>query len=208
MFDKHSMLCFFHDVWVRYCFTNEAPTNIDRDMHEHSCESHVPPHGWTHKSGGVNMTLYDILAEGAIALSVTLSGGALFASWKLIDSWLMSLSVDATHGWSKHGWSKQRCSWCYLRVFWGYYVRAMFTPTMCSRVRLMSLVSAKNTLLLREPLPRRPAVETVFRSLRWFICKCIYIYIYVYICIYTYVYTHSLCVCMYVCIYIYICIHI
>ena len=34
----------------------------------------------------------DILAEGAIALSVTLSGGALFASWKLLQ-FLSSLIV-------------------------------------------------------------------------------------------------------------------
>lgn len=52
----------------------------------HYSESHVHPHGWkTIEYEDVKITFYDILAEGAIALSVTLSGGALFASWKLLQ---------------------------------------------------------------------------------------------------------------------------
>ena len=42
------------------------------------------------------------------------------------------------------GWSKQCCSWCCLRVFWGCYARAMFTPTMFSRRRIRLSTSAAN----------------------------------------------------------------
>lgn len=53
---------------------------------QHYSENHVHPHGWkTNQYEDVKMTMYNILAEGAIALSVTLSGGALFASWKLLQ---------------------------------------------------------------------------------------------------------------------------
>ena len=46
-------------------------------------KSHVQRHG--QKLTSVFFMFLIILAEGAIALSVTLSGGALFASWKLLQ---------------------------------------------------------------------------------------------------------------------------
>ena len=49
-------------------------------------ETHVHPHGWKKNDfNHMKMHPFCILAEGAIALSVTLSGGALFASWKLLQ---------------------------------------------------------------------------------------------------------------------------
>jgi hypothetical protein len=44
------------------------------------------PQWWDQDNlGDIEMPMCHILAEGAIALSVTLSGGALFASWKLFQ---------------------------------------------------------------------------------------------------------------------------
>ena len=64
---------------------------------------------------------------------------------------LVTLAGDVKHGWSKHGFSRipsnsnmviiNIFAICYLRVFWWYYARTMFTPTRFSRGRSRSRAS-------------------------------------------------------------------
>ena len=68
--------------------------------------------------------VWPILAEGAIALSVTLSGGALFASWKLLQ-FLSSLIVKvilAIFSWASaqrlHQWGRAGCHAACARNRW------------------------------------------------------------------------------------------
>ena len=110
---------------------------------------------------------------------------------------MLCLCYPATwrHGWIKHGFSRVPSNSnmviiiilaiCYLRVFWWYSAKTMFTPTMLSRGQVMGA--------LRRALAAREDGGDVGEQLLhdW----SMYIYIYIHIVLFVF----GLCVCYCVC---------
>ena len=112
------------------------------------------------------------------------------------------------HAWSKHGCSRipyksniviiHICVIGYLKVFWWYSAKTMFTPTIFTRRRII------------QPWKVKVSVGTILGDNCVFNFMWLYIYIYIYICIQMYICIYiyiCVCMCMYIYIYIYICTH-
>ena len=92
-----------------------------------------------------------ILAEGAIALLVTLSGSALFASWKLLQ-FPSRLIVKVIRAIFKR--ASAQCIWLYLPSPYFYYFLLFFV--IFQKISI-SIILASSYLLAGQAMTRTPA---------------------------------------------------